>query len=602
MTWGAVMGIINSSDFTKEYLENLTNKEIMKIEGLDQFSRLYLVCVKYGKNILKDATLKSSKLIFKGASLSLHNKQLFKIEIIERSEDENVMIVEATARGSFLDTEFAYYASASDGGKIIPEVFPYEKTEIMLEDGKMISKGISLRFELPVARNHIQSEYSFFVSIDENDYLLDPVFDESTGVTSDISDSFAEIGNNVIRYSNRALQIADNNEQNIQNAKAAFLSNIEEVKKEDSQKRQDLAVKWENMLKIRDIVNAAELKNRVAFISTRSSDRLMGNMQHVFDHVKAEKVAFYRAGMQSDPDAVLECAELMYTSKVIVTDDYLFLLRNFGKAKGQKVVQLWHATGALKGFGQQGSKFYPKVDAKYHKDYDLVTVAAEGERKTFAWAMKIDVDKVRATGIARTDELFDDERRKAIPAVIYKKYPQLRGKEVVVYAPTFRELPGRGKNLFEPELDFRRLSSALNEDQILVICPHPVMTEPILKEHFDNIIEVRDIITADMMYVTDLLITDYSSVAIEFSVFDKPMIFYCYDLDTYERGVFMDYENELPGKVITEQEDLIHCIKMRSYEDNAHEKIAAFRDKYLGACDGHSSERIASIIDKMVLS
>lgn len=578
-----------STDYTPESLKDVSNKEIMKIKGLDMYSRFYLVCMKYGKNVLPDADIKGGKLVYKGGALNLLNRSFFTVEAVSVLKGEkDILKVEGIYRKRFLDTEFPLFALDGAGNRYEPEITPYPKKDVSWTDGSMIAEAAAYTFLFPLSE-----KWKFYVSFGGQEILLDPSFHECTGLTRDFGYSCVSADGYILSYEDRTLSAGPESEECLAGSNERFLESIAEAEADE-----DLKKKWRNALKIRGMVKEADLKDRAAFISTRSSEKLMGNMEHVYDKVKSDKVSFFRFRMQEDQDAVLKCAEIMYTSRVIVTDDYLFLLRNFGKAKGQKVVQLWHATGALKGFGQKGTAFHPSVDARYHKDYDLVTVSSEYEREMFAEAFNIGVDKVQATGIARTDELFDQKNREEIPGRIYERYGILKDKEVIVYAPTFREISGKGKSEFDPELDFRKLSESLNDDQIFVICPHPVMTEPVLKEKLDNVIEIRDISTAEMMYIADLLITDYSSVAIEFSAFNKPMLFYCYDFDRYERGVFMDYERELPGKVIKKQDELIDSISCRKYQ--VTEKTEEFRMKYLGACDGRSSERIASMIDAMV--
>lgn len=100
-----------------------------------------------------------------------------------------------------------------------------------------------------------------------------------------------------------------------------------------------------------------------------------------------------------------------------------------------------------------------------------------------------------------------------------------------------------------------------------------------------------------MMLVSDLLVTDYSSVIFEYALLRKPIAFYCYDLLNYNRGFYLNYPDDLPGDVYETQQALTAYLKS-SEKDTLTEKYDQFIEKYMGACDGHSSERIAAMINQ----
>ena len=571
-----------------EMLSDMTNKEIMKSDGLDQYSKLYLVSLKYFKNVLNDAVLKESKLVFKGAALNFNNAHFMKVTSLGTNGKNT--IIKGFICSEVLGLGFSLFIKDDAGNRYEPEIRRYEQKDVTGLKGETISKGNLFAFNLP------DGNYRFFLTIhggtaDGAEVQLDPSFEESTGLTRDVSFSCAAFGDKMASYSDSALRI----EQYEGEPFCRYMQRFTEAV--DAAEKEAVRIKWKNDLRIREMVEDAKLADRICFISTRSDNCLQGNMKAVYDQVKSDKTVFARTHLKQDPEATLEAAKLMYSSKVVVTDDYLFLLRNYGKAAGQKVVQLWHATGSFKKFGQDGTSFYPDVDARYHKDYDCVTVSSEDVRGVYAGAFNIDESKIFAAGVARTDEFFDDVHQNRVCSEIQSAHPELAGKKVIVYAPTFRTLQGRDRSIFRPDIDFDELSEALGDGQIMAICPHPVMTEPILDKEYDNIIEVRDFSTNDMMYAADLLITDYSSVIFEFSLLGKPMLFYCYDFDEYDRDFYLDYEHDLPGDVVKTKDELCRIIEAGEYK--ADSRMSAFREKYMGACDGHSTERIAGMIDKM---
>lgn len=172
----------------------------------------------------------------------------------------------------------------------------------------------------------------------------------------------------------------------------------------------------------------------------------------------------------------------------------------------------------------------------------------------------------------------------------------MKEKFVIIYAPTFRDV-GRDRTVFQPELDFDRLSEALLPEQELLICPHPIMKKAILPKQYRNIREIRDFSTNDLMFVSDMLITDYSSVIFEYALLRKPIAFFCYDLTTYNRGFYLNYPEDLPGDVYETQEALTEYLRHPD-EQTISEKYDKFLEKYMSGCDGHSCERIAELINE----
>ena len=99
------------------------------------------------------------------------------------------------------------------------------------------------------------------------------------------------------------------------------------------------------------------------------------------------------------------------------------------------------------------------------------------------------------------------------------------------------------------------------------------------------------------MIASDMLITDYSSVMFEYALLRKPMGFFCYDYDDYDRDFYMDFDNELPGPLLRTQEELTEYL--RQDEHPLMDDFENFYNKYMGACDGHSTERIVALIKEM---
>ena len=98
------------------------------------------------------------------------------------------------------------------------------------------------------------------------------------------------------------------------------------------------------------------------------------------------------------------------------------------------------------------------------------------------------------------------------------------------------------------------------------------------------------------MCVADLCITDYSSLIFEYSIFERPILFYAYDLKEYckEQGFFYEFESFVPGYICKTEEDIIYQIEHTT--DYDLKKMREFRKKFMSSCDGHATERILKLV------
>ncbi len=286
-----------------------------------------------------------------------------------------------------------------------------------------------------------------------------------------------------------------------------------------------------------------------------------------------------------------------------VCDYYLPCFANKPR-KGTRLVQIWHGCGAFKKWGystRSGSwglkdEFFEKYNV--HKTYSLITTSAEFVNDKYAEAFGSSMEKVKALGVPRTDVFFDSSFINAQKELLLQKHPELRGKKIVLWAPTYR-----GNDLKSSEnpiaIDFEELRKALGENFALLCKFHPHLAKKIKADDLGesaqgfvyNISDEFSISSA--LCFADILISDYSSLIFEYSLLNKPMLFYAYDLDEYnsDRSFYYSYESFVPGPIVKNSSELANAIL--SAEENFDKEItAAFRNKYMSACDGKSTQRI----------
>lgn len=174
-----------------------------------------------------------------------------------------------------------------------------------------------------------------------------------------------------------------------------------------------------------------------------------------------------------------------------------------------------------------------------------------------------------------------------------------QNKKLILYAPTYR---GSVREARSPDrLDLPALKEELGDGFIIMIRQHPFVKKKaeIPKDASDFAVDVSDLKIEDLIMASDMLITDYSSIVFEYSLFEKPMIFFAYDLEDYEkqRGFYYPVRELMPGPVCTDLHDVSREIRrMESGFDRM--KVRAFKYRFMGGCDGHATSRVLALMDK----
>jgi CDP-ribitol ribitolphosphotransferase len=257
---------------------------------------------------------------------------------------------------------------------------------------------------------------------------------------------------------------------------------------------------------------------------------------------------------------------------------------------GVTVVQVWHAAGALKKFGRDAAdEGFRAEDAVLHRGYDYVVASSEVTADHYATAFGTPRDRVLALGCPRAEELVDPSWLAASREAVLRRHPQLRGRRVVLYAPTFR---GRGQAKEPgPRLDGRALRTALPPEWCLVLKPHPVVAEdPDAVAGFDVVITGDEDLN-ELMAATDVLVSDYSSAVFEWAVLDRPLVLVVPDLDDYEQspGLYLDLRTEMVGTRVDDAAGLAGALL--DLPDAAPDH-SAFVLRHLGADLATASDRV----------
>lgn len=308
-----------------------------------------------------------------------------------------------------------------------------------------------------------------------------------------------------------------------------------------------------------------------------------------FSFPKGSRAAFY-----------LRTAFRMGRCDTLVVDDYYPLLYHLCPAKSVRIVQLWHACGAFKtvGYSRLGRPGGPRIDGRTHRCYTHVLVSSEAVRPFYAEAFGVPPERVIATGVARTDVFFDPAYAQAQKAAFAAAFPQAAGKQVILFAPTFRGSGRETAHYPKQALDLPRLAELCRQKGLFVVFKmHPFVTGFSLPEGYGDVLadatDRREI--NDLLFAADRLVTDYSSVIYEASLLGLPMLFYVFDLAEYtaDRSFYEPFSAYAAGAVAHSFDELLAAL---AGDDATADRRDAFRQKSMGRCDGNAAQRAAEIV------
>lgn len=211
-------------------------------------------------------------------------------------------------------------------------------------------------------------------------------------------------------------------------------------------------------------------------------------------------------------------------------------------------------------------------------------------------------------GYPRNDIFYQSEKLIQVNENAKRKLNLPKGKKVILYAPTWRDQQneGRGKYRLSIPIDFERFVREFSDEYVLLVRFHYLVSENLnLKDVTPHIIDVSDYPDiAELYTISDVLITDYSSVMFDYAHLARPMLFYVYDLEEYRdviRGFYMDFTKEAPGPLLKSEEELYNALSnMDHIEKEYKERLDVFRQKFCEFDDGNAASKVVQILSKEV--
>ncbi|NUT42591.1 MAG: CDP-glycerol:glycerophosphate glycerophosphotransferase [Thermoactinospora sp.] len=282
----------------------------------------------------------------------------------------------------------------------------------------------------------------------------------------------------------------------------------------------------------------------------------------------------------------------------------------FRKRQGQIYVQCWHGTPlkrlGLDLEGPQHARLREQI-IREASQWDVLVSPNPFTTEVMRRAYRYD-GEVLESGYPRNDVLHAPGAEQAAGR-LRERLGIAQGKKVVLYAPTWRDDDqiSRGRHRFDLALDLERAQRELGEDHVILLRAHYSTT------HRKVVLEddiVRDVSgypdMAELLLISDVLITDYSSSMFDFAGTRRPMLFFTYDLERYRDqgpGFCFDFEAEAPGPLLRTSDDVIEAIKeiddVRQRYASAYDAFAA---KFCPYDDGRAAGRVADLVAERFFS
>lgn len=355
------------------------------------------------------------------------------------------------------------------------------------------------------------------------------------------------------------------------------------------------------------------LDNKKITFSSYRTDKIQGNLLFIHDELMNQypglkytllfkKLQSTKIGKISQLLRMLEASYHLATSRYFLIDDYYFPVYAVKPRKGVEIIQVWHAAGAFKKFGYStiGKKFGPSLEylryVKIHSNYSKVIVSSQEVIPFYAEAFHIPENKIIPLGLPRTDFFFNQDNHEAVKEKFYGGFPMIKDKKIILYAPTYRG-KSHGQKEMNISIDFKELKNRLYDEYVVIVHLHPYFSESLKidSELNDFVYDFgKKYMIEELLLISDILITDYSSVIFDFSLLMRPIAFFADDLADYtnERDFYYDYKDFVPGPIFENTKDLANWVKNGIFDIN---KIQFFKERFLNNCDGNVSKKVTEL-------
>lgn len=347
-------------------------------------------------------------------------------------------------------------------------------------------------------------------------------------------------------------------------------------------------------------------ENRAAFISMHNENfnDSLGEVTREFESRGFECVRITRRDLDVNVRNIFRVVDFFFRkSRLLATSKYVFLNDNFmpmafcNFKEDAVVTQLWHAEGAFKRFGLaiEQPDLVRKNEIACNKRLSFAVCSAKAVIPIYAQAFGLRYGQVLPLGAPRADYLLKEGNAENARKKLEMLYPALKGKKAVLYAPTFRDTKEENEKLLS-HFDFELFKKEFDEEYVLFVRLHPQIHEKTALPPFAfDVTDYKDV--RELVLACDALVTDYSSICMDFSLLSKKTVFFAFDEEKYtkDRNFCFDYKTELPGGIAKTTGEVVELLRAE-FDAEKNEK---FRRRNFDFFDCNSAKRVAdAVIEK----
>ncbi|MCR4672239.1 MAG: CDP-glycerol glycerophosphotransferase family protein [Lachnospiraceae bacterium] len=295
------------------------------------------------------------------------------------------------------------------------------------------------------------------------------------------------------------------------------------------------------------------------------------------------------------PSYEFEVVKELACADYVFMDDHSPVLDWLVPDKRLVITQLWHAGAGYKavGYSRWGHTSTPGP-VSCHRRYTYGITPGREIAFFFSEQFGINEEQILPTGMPRMDKYLDKAHMEETKRKLYEENPAWKGKKVILFAPTYRGFGRRTAHYPFEKIDFQRLYDFCGSGSVVLFKMHPWVMDPVpipenMKDRMFDVTRHLDI--NDFYYITDILISDYSSGMSEYALTGKPVLLYAFDelQFAYSRGFHREYSRNVPGKIVHTFDELMEALEKEDFDTW---KSAAYARKHFDYTDTSSSDRV----------
>lgn len=282
----------------------------------------------------------------------------------------------------------------------------------------------------------------------------------------------------------------------------------------------------------------------------------------------------------------------------------------FPKRDSQIMLETWHGT-PLKRLVfdmddvHSANPKYKQIVYKQSRKWDYLLSDNGFSTEVFQSCFMFDKEKILELGYPANDPMYD-KNLDVKAAELKRKIGVPLDKKVLLYAPTWRDdnMYGAGEYKFELALDLNRLHKEFGDEYVILLRMHYWVVDQLdlngLEDFVINVSKYSDI--TDIYLISDICMTDYSSVFFDYANLRRPILFYMYDLEKYRdvlRGFYLDINKDLPGPILTTNDEVVDALKnIDEIKRNYNSKYETFYNRFCHVDDGNAAKRVCEKVFK----